>query len=118
MTWTRPRFGSTLTATDHKPEDGVAMDLETQYRRAVEGWLTRLDAIGQAQWNGPTPCDAWSVRDLVNHVAGEQLWTTPLMDGQTIDQVGDKLDGDLLGSDSLRAARDAGGEALGAVSGR
>jgi uncharacterized protein (TIGR03086 family) len=77
-----------------------------------------LDAIDESRWDGPTPCEDWTVRDLVNHVVGEQLWTGPLMDGQTIDDVGDRLDGDLLGDDPLRASRAAGAEALAAVSGK
>lgn len=53
------------------------------------------------QWTLPTPCEDWSVRDLVNHVVGEALWAPPLLEGRTIADVGDTLDGDLLGDDPL-----------------
>jgi uncharacterized protein (TIGR03083 family) len=39
----------------------------------------RLRIIGDDQWAAPTPCDDWSVRDLVNHVvAGSQMYTALL----------------------------------------
>jgi uncharacterized protein (TIGR03086 family) len=41
------------------------------------------------------------VRDLVNHVTAEVLWAPPLMAGATIEEVGDRLDGDVLGDDPL-----------------
>ena len=39
------------------------------------------------------------MRDLVNHVVGEDRWTVPLVEGRTIADVGSSLDGDLLGDD-------------------
>jgi uncharacterized protein (TIGR03086 family) len=58
-----------------------------------------------------TPCTEWSVRDLVNHVVGEDAWTVPLMRGATIAEVGDSLDGDLLGDEpgpvAVRKAQEA-----------
>ncbi|MFC5179272.1 TIGR03086 family metal-binding protein [Nocardioides taihuensis] len=83
------------------------MDLDTLYRRCVESWATRVAAVGPGQWEGPTPCADWSVRVLVNHVVGEDLWTVPLVQGRTIEEVGDSLDGDLLGDDPVRAALEA-----------
>jgi uncharacterized protein (TIGR03086 family) len=29
----------------------------------------RLDVVGSDQWDRPTPCEGWSVRDLVRHMA-------------------------------------------------
>lgn len=57
--------------------------------------------IGEQQWSLPTPCDEWSVRDLVNHLCSEARWTVPLLAGLTVDEVGDALSGDLLGQDPL-----------------
>ena len=53
------------------------MDLETLYRRTVEGWTARVEAVGPDQWAAPTPCEDWDVRTLVNHVVGEDAWTEP-----------------------------------------
>lgn len=87
------------------------MDLNTLYHRTVESWADRVNEVRADQWEAPTPCRDWNVRDLANHVTGEDLWTNPLMRGSTIEEVGDRFDGDLLGDDpiraSLAAARDA-----------
>ncbi|MEU9038815.1 TIGR03086 family metal-binding protein [Streptomyces sp. NPDC048352] len=64
----------------------------------------RVRAVGPAQWDEPTPCTEWTVRDLVNHVTGEQLWVPPLLtEGRTVAEVGDELSGDLLGEDPADA---------------
>jgi uncharacterized protein (TIGR03086 family) len=91
------------------------MDVAEQHRRAVEWWKSRVDAVTDDQWNAPTPCSDWDVRALVNHVVGEELWTPPLVEGQTIEQVGDRFDGDVLGSDPLTAADAAAQEATSAM---
>ena len=83
------------------------MDLNTLYHRTVEAWADRVNAVRPEQWEAPTPCRGWSVRDLVNHVVGEDLWTVPLVEGATIAEVGDRFDGDLLGDDPVRVALDA-----------
>ena len=70
-----------------------------------------VDAVGQ-RWDAPTPCSEWSVRQLVNHVVGEDLWTAPLLRGATIEEFGGRFDGDLLGEAPLRSAEAAAGEAV------
>lgn len=91
------------------------MDLTTMYQRTVESWTDRVDAVGADQWDAPTPCTDWTVRDLVNHIVGEDLWTSPLMRGSTIEEVGDRFEGDLLGEDPVGRARAAAQEAIAAV---
>jgi uncharacterized protein (TIGR03086 family) len=95
--------------------DLETMDLETLYRRTVETWTDRVLTVGPEQWAAPTPCAEWDVRALVNHVVGEDLWTEPLMRGATIEDVGDRLDGDLLGPDPRETALDAAERATRAV---
>jgi uncharacterized protein (TIGR03086 family) len=87
------------------------MDLNTMYRRTLECWAIRVNAVRPDQWVDPTPCRDWSVRDLVNHVVGEDLWTVPLMRGETIAEVGSRFDGDVLGEDPITAALRAAAEA-------
>jgi uncharacterized protein (TIGR03086 family) len=94
------------------------MDLDTLYRRTIDVWTDRVNAVGPDQWEGPTPCDGWSVRDLTNHVVGEDLWTVPLVEGGTIEEVGDRFDGDLLGDDPVRTALEAAAAATAAVGAR
>jgi uncharacterized protein (TIGR03086 family) len=93
------------------------MDVITLYHRSLASWTTRLDSLTPAQLGRPTPCEGWTVQDLVNHVVGEELWTRPLMQGQTIEQVGDRFEGDLLGDDPVGAARSAAADATAAVEG-
>jgi uncharacterized protein (TIGR03086 family) len=91
------------------------MDPKALHRRTVEQWAERVAAVGADQWDLPTPCAQWSVRDLVNHVVGEELWAMPLVDGATIEEVGSRFDGDLLGADPTGAARSAAAGAVNAV---
>jgi uncharacterized protein (TIGR03086 family) len=88
------------------------MDIVDVHRRAVEAWQTKVDAVGADMWADATPCTEWSVRDLTNHVVAEELWMVPLLEGSTIAEVGDRLDGDVLGDHPLRAARSASAAAL------
>src|SRR5215208_6699304 len=91
------------------------MDVSTLHRRTVEAWQRTLDGIEPEQWAGPTPCTEWDVRTLVNHVVGEECWVRPLLAGQTIADVGDRFDGDLLGETPTEAGRNAASDALAAV---
>lgn len=94
------------------------MDLNTLYHRTVECWATRVNNVADDQWDDPTPCRGWSVRDLVNHVVAEDRWTVPLMEGQTVRQVGSRFDGDLLGPAPVASALEAAKEAVSVVAER
>ena len=45
------------------------MDLNTLYHRTVEAWADRVNAVGPGQWDGPTPCHDWTVRNLEQNAA-------------------------------------------------
>jgi uncharacterized protein (TIGR03086 family) len=94
------------------------MELGTAHQRTVDAWTRLVEGVGDDQWQLPTPCTEWSVRDLVNHVVGEDLWTAPLVGGSTIEDVGDRFDGDVLGDDPVARAGAAGAEATTAVAER
>ena len=93
------------------------MDVEAAYRRSVSGWMAAVEGV-DGDWTASTPCADWDVRQLVNHVVGEDRWTKPLVDGRTIADVGNSLDGDLLGERPVAAAREAAEEAVAAVTAR
>lgn len=82
---------------------GVAMDIVDRYERALAAFGSRVHQVGDDQWHLPTPCDAWDVRALVNHVVGENVWAVELFEGRTVAEVGDRLDGDLVGDDPVGA---------------
>jgi uncharacterized protein (TIGR03086 family) len=76
----------------------------TRQAEAMELFGRRVHAIRDDQWDAPTPCTSWSVRDLVGHLVSEQAWVPALVrDGATVDSVGDSLDGDPLGPDPAAA---------------
>jgi uncharacterized protein (TIGR03086 family) len=84
-------------------EQGGHMDIPAMFGRAIAEFDARVQQIGDHQWQAATPNEDWCVRDLVNHVVGEDLWVPPLLAGSTIAEVGDRFDGDVLGTDPKAA---------------
>ncbi len=74
---------------------------------SIGRFADRVDRIGDDQWSASTPCSDWDVRALVNHVGNEQLWAPHLVAGETIEEVGDRYDGDVLGDDPKATFRRA-----------
>lgn len=87
------------------------MEAGELFHRTVQRWQEIVRGVGDDQWSRPTPCEGWDVTALVNHVCGEGLWAVPLLEGATIEEVGDRFDGDVLGDEpgasALQAARAA-----------
>jgi uncharacterized protein (TIGR03086 family) len=79
------------------------VDVADLHKRAIEGFGKHMHAVGDDQWSLPTPCSEWDVRTLCNHLIYESLWTAPLINGQTIEEVGDQFEGDVLGDDPKAA---------------
>src|SRR3954466_5968719 len=94
----------------------MAIDPVHLHRRAVDEFGWRVEAVADNQWGLPTPCADWDVRALVHHLVYENVWSPPLLEGQTIAQVGDRFEGDLLGDDPKAAWKDSAQLALQAVS--
>ncbi len=74
-------------------------DLVELFTRSIQRFVARVDRVTDDQWSTATPCEDWDVRELVNHVTNEQLWAPHLVAGETIAQVGDRYDGDVLSAD-------------------
>jgi uncharacterized protein (TIGR03086 family) len=91
------------------------MDVATLHQRCVAEWQRRLQSVRPEQWDNPTPCSEWNVRSLVNHIVNEEMWTRPLLEGATIEDVGDRFDGDLLGDDPIATGTASSTDALNAV---
>jgi uncharacterized protein (TIGR03086 family) len=84
------------------------------YRRASAEFTDRAHHIGD-RWGALTPCPGWDVRELVHHLVEEERWAPPLFAGETVDQVGGRFDGDLLGDDLVAALDGAEAAAVAAV---
>lgn len=75
-------------------------DLVELHGRCGQRFAALVAGVGPEQWHDGTPCSEWDVRTLVHHLLYEQVWVPPVFEGLTIDQVGDRFDGDLLGDDA------------------
>ena len=92
------------------------IDARALHRRATERVGELVQAIREDQWGLPTPCTDWDVRALLQHLVYEQRWVVPLLAGATIQEVGDRFEGDLLGSDPKGAWASAASAAVAAFS--
>jgi uncharacterized protein (TIGR03086 family) len=79
----------------------AAHDIVRCHDQALESTRRFVAGIAATQWNAPTPCEGWDVRALLNHVVAGNFWAAELSGGATIESVGDRLDGDLVGNDPL-----------------
>jgi uncharacterized protein (TIGR03086 family) len=78
-------------------------DLVELHRQALAAVRPVVAGLGPDQLAGPTPCAGWDVRTLLNHLVSGNLWAAELAAGATIEEVGDRLDGDVVGTDPLAA---------------
>jgi uncharacterized protein (TIGR03086 family) len=86
------------------------------YSLAVDRFVAAVRGVPESGWSWSTPCEEWDARALTNHLVGEDLWVPPLVEGQTVEQVGNALDGDVLGADPAASAEQAGKSAVAALS--
>ncbi|WP_418352710.1 maleylpyruvate isomerase N-terminal domain-containing protein [Streptomyces alboflavus] len=66
----------TPTAARVRPPRGP-VSLHPSLQTYADAWTHSVEAISElvsplaeGEWNQPTPCPAWSVRDIVSHVIG------------------------------------------------
>ena len=83
------------------------VDLPEVHAQSLEHARRSVAGVRDDQWDQLSDCDPWTVRELVNHVVTGNYWAAELGSGLTIEDVGDRLDGDVLGSDPLRAYDDS-----------
>jgi uncharacterized protein (TIGR03086 family) len=80
-------------------------DVLKLHRLSAGEFDRRVAAVGADEWHRPTPCADWDVRMLVNHLVYDNVWAPDTVGGATIQDVGDRYDGDLLGEDPPTAWR-------------
>lgn len=88
------------------------MTIADLHDRAIASTRRIVAGVRDDQWQDATPCEGMDVREVVNHVVSGNLWVPPLVEGRTIEEVGDRYDGDVLGDDPT-AAYDASAGAAG-----
>jgi|1186.fasta_scaffold318163_2 uncharacterized protein (TIGR03086 family) len=75
---------------------------------ALDGAGHLVAAVRAEQWDEPTPCADWSVRQLVNHLVGGNRLVTRVLSGEPLpppDQLGRRAHVDQLGTDPADAFR-------------
>jgi uncharacterized protein (TIGR03086 family) len=73
------------------------------HRRVVEWTEPRVALVREEHLAMPTPCTEWDVRALLAHMVSGNVWVPPLVEGETIAEVGDRFDGDPLGANPFGA---------------
>jgi uncharacterized protein (TIGR03086 family) len=78
-------------------------DIAELHAQALDATGRIVAAVPADRWHAGTPCKEWDARGLVNHLVSGNFWAAELAAGKTIGEVGDRLDGDLLGRDPVGA---------------
>lgn len=78
-------------------------DIAELHARALEATGRIVGGVAADRWHAATPCPDWDARALVGHLVAGNLWAAELAAGGTIEDVGSRLDGDLLDSDPAAA---------------
>jgi uncharacterized protein (TIGR03086 family) len=81
----------------------MAVDLPDVHARALDATHRTVSGVKADQWSRDSVCQGWDVRALVTHIVSGNLWVPELVGGKTIEEVGDRLDGDVLGGDPTAA---------------
>jgi uncharacterized protein (TIGR03086 family) len=85
---------------------------------ALDGTRQLVSAVTDDQWQLPTPCPDWTVRQLVNHLVGGDRLCTRVLRGEPLppmDQLGRRGHVDQLGDDPAAAYDTAAAELLQAL---
>ncbi|MDA1173531.1 MAG: TIGR03086 family metal-binding protein [Chloroflexi bacterium] len=85
--------------TTDKPT-GLA-DPAGSYANALDATRKFVAGMRNVDWVAATPCSDWNVRELLQHVLYGTAWIEDVFAGKTVEDVGTKYDGDLIGDDAL-----------------
>jgi uncharacterized protein (TIGR03086 family) len=87
------------------------VDLPEVHAQALDATRALVAGVQAGQWGDESVCDGWTVRELVNHVVTGNYWAEELGSGKTIEEVGDRLDGDVLADDPTAVYDDSAARA-------
>jgi uncharacterized protein (TIGR03086 family) len=85
---------------------------------ALDGGARLVDGVTGAQWDLPTPCTDWTVRQLLNHVVGGNRLFARVFRGEPLpplSELGRRAAEDQLGDDAAAAYRSSGDDVLDAL---
>jgi uncharacterized protein (TIGR03086 family) len=88
-----------------------------QLAAALDGAEPIIAAVGPDEWELPTPCSEWTVRDVVNHLVGGNLLFTRVLGGEPLpprEELIAASRADRLGDDPVGAFRDSAAAVLAA----
>ncbi|MDQ3756354.1 MAG: TIGR03086 family metal-binding protein [Actinomycetota bacterium] len=77
------------------------MELDQLLERGTESMGRIIAGVRQEQFDNPTPCSEWSVRDLLNHVIGGNHFFAAIAAGERPDTTGPARD--VVGDDPATA---------------
>lgn len=79
------------------------MNSKKLYLYALSVASSVVEQVRPDQMDLPTPDSEWSVHDLLQHIVYELAWIADIVAGRTVEEVGDKYDGELLAGDPAQA---------------
>ncbi len=91
------------------------MDPKDLFTQALDQASGCIHHVHDDQLGNATPCTEWDLKALVNHMVYELLWVPDMLAGKTVNEVGSKYDGDVLGEDLQKAWQAAASNARKAV---
>jgi uncharacterized protein (TIGR03086 family) len=83
------------------------MNLPEVHRKALRATGDIVGRITPDQLDASTPCEDYDVHGLLQHLISGNYWVAPLVEGKTIEEVGDRLDRDYSIEDYGPSAEEA-----------
>jgi uncharacterized protein (TIGR03086 family) len=77
------------------------MDGSDVFMSALTQATAVIAQVREDHFANTTPDTEWNVRDLIGHMLYEIRWAPEVLNGKTIDEVGDAYDGDLVGDSTV-----------------